>query len=1589
MKRKAVIVFIVTVLLAFGFGVQAQSVSAGLPPQVNAGDARITRFGHATLTGKKEVRLNARTLRMDTIRIVEGVDWDTPKGECQRRLAARSRRASGSDFYDKDSNWWLDIYWYNFNYPSVSAKGEPVILSAMACMPDNDIFRVNNVVIGCHATITDNKSCPSMYNHGGSSLTDVSMMMNMASSGLVAAGISDEEYYNLVILPDYEGYGISKDVAHPYLYQELTARQSVDAVRYGIALYKTSPIVESIRHPFSSDWRTMSLGYSQGGSVAMAVQRFIEQNGLTDELQFAGSVCGDGPYDPMSTILYYVKDYLAGNSMKLAMVLPLIMKGMCDSNPYMQSHKENEYMSGFLDTGILDWLTEKELSTWDIPEKWAAQYAAGNYTDYLEKDGSAKLGKILNEEGYNYFKALYDAYKDDYTSAAGVPIPAQRGKLYDVHLALESNNLTGGWNPRHPIHLYHSDVDHVVPIENRMRATNVFTTNIVVEHNAGISLDHQDAGREFFMGTERRDAQYAVGTGSVHPDITYKPHANLHTGYVLVNGKQVEAEYVLNDGKLTLGSGYNACMSQYHAGIVVVPSEVTINGTAYPVTAINNFAFRLCDQVTHVMLGEGVSRIGRFAFVGCHSLQEVSLPSTLQTIGSGAFIELPNLTAVTCLAATPPVWEYNDVFCFHEGGISTTDVKSTSSVTLYVSNSHSESYQNATYSDAGLGWTTAQGWGTYFTDIRELADTDAQPYAAYADGTLTFYYDNRRDFHTETTFSVPATADSSTEWYESAVAQSITKVVFTPKFVYYHPTSTAYWFFNLTQLATIEGMEYLNTSETTTMAYMFAESMALPNIDLSHLNTAKVTDFTAMFQGCKALTTLDVSGFNTCAATKMGNMFQECKALTTLDVSGFVTDKVTDFSYMFHSCMNLTTLNMTNFDFSAIPAAIMPEGLISECSKLETFYIPTLMTDATGAFHGCTSLNDVYYYGTAPFTRWDDCNGSRVFKAGKATRFHVLSGTLASWQTQWGTANCTFVGDFATEDAPLNIYSADDWEKLREMVEAGHTGLCVNLMADLDITQVIDGTFTGTFDGRGHTLTIDINGHQGLFQELKNGTIKNLHVAGQLSGGVCIAALVGTTPTDSENLIENCRVSATVTSSPSATHNPHAAGFVGHGQDAKNTLRGCLFDGKLVANVSAPSGNNTYGGAFVGWFTTNTSNQQMTDCVDLGTYERMDTKALTIDDGGHVRTDLTTNCYHNHTDWSDGRRAYPLNYGFTTTNTAPVTLDFGTAAAEYDVSGITAYSVGYEYDGIFYSGINESVTLAVNAPSEYVLEAMPAPSGTSYSGALENMTVIHTNASVAETTISLRVSMNPLELADNAQNSDRIAPYVGFDDVSVMLTGRTLYRDGSWNTLCLPCDISSLTAAPFNGDARVVTLSSVAYSNGTLTLDFTDVDKIEAGKPYLVKWNTAGDPITDPTFLHTSVQASRPIAQWYNYTEGAAAGAAKTEFAFVGSFNPVQIEGATRNILYLGRGNKLYFPDGAMTINACRAFFMMDGLTAGDLQENAIELVFNGTEGTGISTFVRGRPAGTEWYTLAGRRVQGSPVRKGIYISNGKKIIVK
>ena len=186
---------------------------------------------------------------------------------------------------------------------------------------------------------------------------------------------------------------------------------------------------------------------------------------------------------------------------------------------------------------------------------------------------------------------------------------------------------------------------------------------------------------------------------------------------------------------------------------------------------------------------------------------------------------------------------------------------------------------------------------------------------------------------------------------------TIVHIVFDKSFRTYTPTSLNRFFYNLTKLKTITGLEYLNTENVTDMGYMFYGCSALTSLDVTHFNTAKVTNMSYMFSSCVALTSLDVTKFNTANVTDMSGMFSGCKTLTSLDVSKFNTVNVTNMSYMFSMC-KLTSLDVTKFNTEKV--TIMG-GMFSGCQALTTIYasdkfVTGQVTDGSNMFSNCTNL---------------------------------------------------------------------------------------------------------------------------------------------------------------------------------------------------------------------------------------------------------------------------------------------------------------------------------------------------------------------------------------------------------------------------------------------------------------------------------------------------------------------------------------------------------------------------------------------------------------------------------------------------------
>ena len=226
-----------------------------------------------------------------------------------------------------------------------------------------------------------------------------------------------------------------------------------------------------------------------------------------------------------------------------------------------------------------------------------------------------------------------------------------------------------------------------------------------------------------------------------------------------------------------------------------------------------------------------------------------------------------------------------------------------------------------------------------------------------AAGTLTFKHDANKPagaFSLNEDLTYPA-------WYagdgDEDKKNNIKKVIFDSSFANARPTNCSFWFFECKDLTVIEGLEYLNTENVTSMSAMFAGCTNLTSLDVSKFRTQNVTDMYGMFAGCNSLTSLDVSKFNTQNVTCMLSMFTGCSSLTSLDAYNFNTEKVTDMRGMFWKCSSLTFLNVSKFDTRNVTSM---GDMFCGCSSLTSLDVLNFdtqnVTKMSGMFYGCINL---------------------------------------------------------------------------------------------------------------------------------------------------------------------------------------------------------------------------------------------------------------------------------------------------------------------------------------------------------------------------------------------------------------------------------------------------------------------------------------------------------------------------------------------------------------------------------------------------------------------------------------------------------
>ena len=246
-----------------------------------------------------------------------------------------------------------------------------------------------------------------------------------------------------------------------------------------------------------------------------------------------------------------------------------------------------------------------------------------------------------------------------------------------------------------------------------------------------------------------------------------------------------------------------------------------------------------------------------------------------------------------------------------------------------------------------------------------------------------------------------------------------------------------------------------------------------------------------------------------------------------------------------------------------------------------------------------------------------------------------------------------------------------------------------------------------------------------------------------------------------------------------------------------------------------------------------------------------------------------------------------------------------------------------------------------------------------------------------------------LVMDDNGDNPSLLEEFgelISGKAVNVTLRNRILQKDGNWNTLCLPFNMT-LTGSPLEGATlKELTASESSFdSNGKLTLTFVPATNIEVGKPYIIKWTSGSDNIVSPVFNGVTITSNTPTPVEFPNAVGA-------NCQFVGQYAPFSITDDNKNkILMLSTGNRLGYSQNARTLRCFRAHFVIPTTTdAPAMTSYAID--FDGEEATDIISMHHSECImHHEVYDLQGSKVDVQPysqLKKGIYIINGKKVLI-
>lgn len=221
--------------------------------------------------------------------------------------------------------------------------------------------------------------------------------------------------------------------------------------------------------------------------------------------------------------------------------------------------------------------------------------------------------------------------------------------------------------------------------------------------------------------------------------------------------------------------------------------------------------------------------------------------------------------------------------------------------------------------------------------------------------------------------------------------------------------------------------------------------------------------------------------------------------------------------------------------------------------------------------------------------------------------------------------SCTVSSPIDFNITDVTIASLDDWKTFQQLVAGGNTGVNATMTANVsgvtesEMVGTTDRPYTGTFDGQGHTLTVNLSGSKNVapFVALDGATIKNLDVQGEIYASGKFASGLASKVQGHDVNISGCTSGVTIHSSVKNTGALHGGIVSWTTINASVNITNCAFSGTI-------QGEDTYAcGGIIGYPQKQST---ITNCLVTATFSINPNKCNTFSLNENYAK--VTNCYY-------------------------------------------------------------------------------------------------------------------------------------------------------------------------------------------------------------------------------------------------------------------------------------------------------------------------------------------------------------------------